>query len=367
MNTVHMVVPADLDDPLHPTGGNVYDRRVSQGLGAIGWSVHEHRVAGSWPSPDAAARTSLAGVVAALPTDGLVLIDGLIASAVPDVLAPERDRLRIATLLHLPRGVVDPAARAAERIVLAASVAVITPSRWARQWVLDQYDLPSDRVHVAEPGVEVTSSTSGTPGANRLLSVGAVTPHKGHDLLVTALAELDDLSWSCQVVGALDTNPDFVAEVRRRAQHVGVTRRLSLRGPLTGDELDAAYVSADVLVVSSRAETYGMVVAEAVAHGLPVIATSVGGVSEALGHDADGRRPGLLVPPGDATALAAAIRAFVTDSSLRSRLRRSVADRRRSLPSWSHTTARVAGALASARRSPTDEPSDAHFRITTKT
>jgi glycosyltransferase involved in cell wall biosynthesis len=366
MSTVHMVVPAGLDDPRHPSGGNVYDRRICQGLGATGWTVHEHPVAGPWPTPDEEARTGLAGVFAALPDDGLVLIDGLIASSVPDVLAPEADRLRIVVLLHLPRGVVDPAAGAAERTVLAAAVAVVTPSRWARQWVLDRYDLRSDRVYVAEPGVEVTSSTSRVSGANRLLSVGAVAPHKGHDLLITALAELGDLSWSCQVVGSLDTAPDFVAEIRRRARQLGVAPRLIFRGPLIGDDLDAAYAGADVVVVSSRAETYGMVVTEALAHDRPVIATSVGGVPEALGHGADGRRPGLLVPPGDATALAAAIRDFVTDSSLRSRLRRTVADRRRSLPSWSHTTACVAGALASATGSPRGEPCGARFRIPTK-
>src|SRR5262245_7839580 len=104
MNTVHAVVPSGLDDPLHPSGGNVYDRRVCQGLGAIGWAVHQHAVAGSWPSPDEAARAGLARVIGALPDGALVLIDGLIASVAPEVLAPEAGRIRIVTLLHLPRG-----------------------------------------------------------------------------------------------------------------------------------------------------------------------------------------------------------------------------------------------------------------------
>jgi glycosyltransferase involved in cell wall biosynthesis len=367
MKTVHMVVPGGLDDPLHPSGGNVYDRRVCRGLRAIGWSVHEHPVPGPWPSPDDAARARLADVISTLPDDEPVLMDGLIASAVPDIVTAVADRLRVMVLLHLPLGVTDPAAQAAERTVLAAAVAVVTPSRWARQWLLDHYDLPPDRVRVAEPGVVMTGSTSAATGVGRLLCVGAVTPHKGHDLLVAALAQLNDLSWSCQVVGALDIAPGFAADVRRRAQQLGIAGRMSWLGPLTRDGLDAAYAGADVLVMSSRVESYGMVVTEAMACGLPVVAMSVGGVPEALGRDPDGRRPGLLVTPGDVGALATAIRAFVTDSSLRRRLRRSVADRRRSLPSWSTTSERVADTVASVALSKANDPNGSGRRIPSST
>ena len=121
-------------------------------------------------------------------------------------------------------------------------------------------------------------------------------------------------------------------------------------GPLTGAELERAYAAADLLVLASHAETYGMVVTEALARGLPVIASEVGGVTEALGHGHDGARPGLLVPPGDPAALGAALRAWLGDAGLRGRLRRAARERRASLRGWPATTSVVAGVLAGAAR-----------------
>ena len=87
-----------------------------------------------------------------------------------------------------------------------------------------------------------------------------------------------------------------------------------------------------------------MVVAEALAHGVPVIATAVGGVAEALGHAADRTRPGLLVPVDDAPALAEAIRSWLTDRAA-SKARRAAADRRRTLLAWSSTAAVIGSVL----------------------
>jgi glycosyltransferase involved in cell wall biosynthesis len=103
------------------------------------------------------------------------------------------------------------------------------------------------------------------------------------------------------------------------------------------------------MVLASRAEAYGMVVTEALARGLPVVAADVGGVTDALGH-ADGTRPGLLVPPDDPAALGAAIRAWLGDPELRGRSRRAARERRESLPGWSTTTSVIAGVLAGASR-----------------
>ena len=121
-------------------------------------------------------------------------------------------------------------------------------------------------------------------------------------------------------------------------------------GPRTGPELDRAYAAADLLVLASHAETYGMVVTEALARGLPVLATEVGGVTEALGHGEDGTRPGLLVPPGDPAALGAALRTWLGDAELRGRLRRAARERRASLRGWPATTSVLAGVLAGAAR-----------------
>jgi glycosyltransferase involved in cell wall biosynthesis len=125
---------------------------------------------------------------------------------------------------------------------------------------------------------------------------------------------------------------------------------VSFPGAQTGADLDRRYAAADLMVLGSRAETYGMVVTEALARGLPVLATEVGGLPEALGHGADGSRPGLLVSPDDPAALAAALRAWLGDAALRGRLREVAGDRRASLPAWSTTASILAGVLSGATR-----------------
>jgi glycosyltransferase involved in cell wall biosynthesis len=159
-----------------------------------------------------------------------------------------------------------------------------------------------------------------------------------------------DLSWRCACVGSLVRDPVFADGVRRHAWNSGLGDRVRFPGPRTGPELDRAFAAADLLVLASRAETYGMVVTEALARGLPVLATEVGGVTEALGHGDDGTRPGLLVPPGDPAALAAALRIWLGDAELRGRLRRAARERRASLYGWPDTTYLLAGVLAGAAR-----------------
>ena len=265
MTGVHVVVPDGIDDPARSSGGNAYDRRVCRGLASIGWSVHEHPVPGSWPRPDAASCAALEDVVRRIPDAAIVLLDGLIASAAPDVLVPQAGRLRLVVLVHLPLGhrpADDGAAevRAREREVLSAAAAVVTTSAWTRRRLVELYGLPPDRVHVAEPAVEPADLATGTPDGGALLCVAAVTFDKGHDVLLDALATAADLSWHCECVGSLDRDLAFVGDLRRRALDGGLGDRVRFPGPRTGADLDRSYTSADLMVLASRVETYGMVV-----------------------------------------------------------------------------------------------------------
>jgi glycosyltransferase involved in cell wall biosynthesis len=352
---VHAVLPDGIDDPGRPTGGNIYDRHLCRGLASFGWSVHEHAVRGFWARPDAASFAALAGVVQRIPDGAVVLIDGLIASTAPEVLVPQARRLRLVVLVHMQLGdrPQDDGADDAptrERAVLSAATAVVTTSSWARRRLLELYPLAADRVHVAEPAVDAADLATGTAAGGALICVAAVTFEKGHDVLLDALVTISDLCWQCACVGRLDRDPAFVTALRRRSLDSGLDHRVSFPGPRTGSALDRSYAAADLMVLASRAETYGMVVTEALARGLPVVATDVGGLTEALGHGAAGIRPGLLVPPGDAAALAAALRAWLGDTELRERLRRAARERRESLPGWSTTTSAVAAVLAGALR-----------------
>jgi glycosyltransferase involved in cell wall biosynthesis len=335
VTAVHFVVPEGIDDPARPSGGNTFDRRVRDGLATAGWAVHVH---------ETTSNDVLAAALARIPDGALVLLDGLIASPAPEVLVPEADRLRLVVLVHMPFG------DEREGAMLSAAASVVTTSAWARRALLELYALPDDRVHVAEPGVDAADLATGTETAGALLSVAAVIPGKGHDVLLDALTRVTGLHWDCVCVGSLDRDPAFVEGLRRRARDDGLAGRVRFPGPLSGADLARSYGAADLVVLASRAETYGMVVTEALARGVPVVATEVGGVPEALGHGDDGTRPGLLVPPGDPAALAAALRAWLGDAGLRRRLRRAARERRASLSRWSVTTSVLQGVLAGAAR-----------------
>jgi glycosyltransferase involved in cell wall biosynthesis len=341
VSEVHVIVPEGIDDPARPSGGNTYDRRVIGGLTGLGWTVHEHGVPGEWPRPAGADRAALGRAVRRIPDDAVVLLDGLIASASPELLVPEATRLRQVVLVHMPLGHRPPpdepaVVREREGAVLKAAARVATTSAWSRRRLGELYALPARGLHVAEPGVDPAEVAPGSVAGDALLCVAAVTPDKGHDVLVDGLATAADLSWRCACVGSLDRDPAFAAGVRRRARQRGLGERMRFAGPHAGARLDQAYAGADVT--------------EALARGLPVVAADVGGVAEALGRGEDGTVPGLLVAPGDGEALGAALRAWLADGELRERLRRAARQRRASLPRWTATASVLAGVLEGAAR-----------------
>jgi glycosyltransferase involved in cell wall biosynthesis len=352
VSAVHFVVPAGIDDLSRPSGGNAYDRRIVRGLAAAGWTVHVHEVPGSWPIPDPQSLRALASAVRGISDGALVLLDGLVASTAPEVLTREARRLRLVVLVHMPLGygATRGSAREREAAVLSAAASVLTTSAWTRQALLQLYSLPADRVYVAEPGVDSAELARGTATAGALLSVAAVIPGKGHDVLLEALAPLTSLCWQCQCVGSLERDPAFVERLRRRVLDGGMDGRVSFAGQQAEADLARSYSKADVLVLPSRSETYGMVITEALARGLPVLAAEVGGVPEAMGQGADGTQPGLLVPPDNPSALRNAIRSWLEDARLRRRLRTAALERRASLANWSMTISAVAEALEGAER-----------------
>jgi len=356
------VLPGSIDDPAAPSGGNRYDRIVLNLLSGAATPqdgqdvptrpVYEVAVDGSWPTPDGAAREALARALSDIPDNADVLLDGLVACGVPEILAPHKKRLRLIVLVHLPlsdeTGLSPEDAadlRARERATLHMAATVVATSKAAAQRLTRMHDLATPdiserspgkvkRVAVVEPGVSPAAPAMPDKSGNRLLCVAAVSPRKGQDLLVAALEDhLADLAWTCV----------FAGRVLVPVPHT--SKNIHFVGALQGTALDSAYGNSDLFVLPSRNETYGMVVTEALARGLPVIATEVGGVPEALGVAPDGTRPGILIPPDDPAALAAALRAWLTDAGLRDRLRAAATARRTTLPTWDDTARRLSEVL----------------------
>ncbi|MEU9480156.1 glycosyltransferase family 4 protein [Streptomyces sp. NPDC048191] len=359
LRTVHFVLPGGVDDPTAPSGGNAYDRRVCLDLPGFGWQVTRHTAPGSWPCPDQTARDHLARTLGDLPDDAVVLLDGLVACGVPELVTPHADRLRLAVLVHLPLGDetgLDPDVAAGldarERAVLRAAPAVVATSDWAVRRIVSHHGLAPERVHVAAPGADIAPLAPGTDGVSRLLCVAAVTPRKGQHRLVDALAAVRDLPWTCELVGGLGHDPDYVTHLRTLIDRYGLTDRLHLTGPRSGADLDATYTAADLMVLTSYAETYGMAVTEALARGIPVLATDVGGLPEAVGRAPDGGVPGILVPPEDPAALAAELRGWFGEPDVRRRLKAAARGRRAALDGWATTARSLAAVLARLPEAP---------------
>lgn len=314
------------------SGGDLYDARVIAGLRELGRTVRDVQLSGAWPRPDDAARRALDAVLA--DGDGPVLLDGLVAGGVPDVVVPHAARRPLAVLVHLPLGVEAPDLDAGERAVLRAARTVVATSPWTARRV--------GATVTATPGVDPAPPARGTDGAHRLLCLGAVTPTKGQDLLVAALTELREHPWTLDLVGPTGRAPAFVADLRATIDRAGLTDRVRLHGPRT--DLHATWDATDLLVAPSRVETYGMVVTEAFARGIPVVASSAGGLPDTVANG------GILTPPEDVPALVATLHRWFADHRHRDGLRISASSQRCTLAPWTQTSRRVDEALAEMLR-----------------
>ncbi len=212
---------------------------------------------------------------------------------------------------------------------------------------LADFGVPADRVLVVEPGTEPAAPARGSGGGLdgaagvHLLCVATLIPRKGHDVLLRALAELADLPWRLTCVGSGDLHPPTTGALRRFVRERGLENRVAFAGEVDGDHIDAYYDAADVLVMPTRYEGYGMAVAEGLARGLPVVSTATGAIGDLVGTEA-----GLLVPVDDQAALTAALRTVIADPGLRARLRDGALRVRERLNTWDDSAARLAAALA---------------------
>jgi glycosyltransferase involved in cell wall biosynthesis len=323
---VHFIVPDGLDDPERVSGGNVYDRRIREGLTAAGWIV-----ARSEAADDDAVAKSLSRV----PVGGTVLVDGLVAAWNPDAIEQAAARSRLVVLAHM---IVDTfsgadAARAdRERQALGHAAAVIATSNWTASELVRRGTVDESRVTVAVPGSVAGPIARGEAG--ELLCVGAVAAHKGQDILLSALGALRGLDWTCTIVGSRDTDPEFAGRVASTAATFG--SRVRMTGVLHPDALANAYQRSGLLIAPSRTESFGMAIADAGGRALPVTAAAVGGIPEAVAGGG-----ALLVNPDDPAALADALSRWMTDPALRARLRDEAVQARRRAPRWNDTVAQV--------------------------
>lgn len=340
---LEFLVPGDLNAA---TGGYGYDRRIISGLRSLEWQVTVHGLDASFPQPTAAALEQAQALLARLPDQALVLVDGLAAGAMPQVLRTHAARLRLVALVHHPLAAESGLAahralelRNSEQLALQAVRHVIVTSE-ATKLALQFYGVGADSVSVVEPGTDAAALAHATHGETlRMVCVAALIPRKGHDVLFEALAKLPP-RWTLACVGSLERSTATVAQLRRQLQALGLEHRVTFAGEVDAATLDAYYRQADLFVLATRFEGYGMAVAEALAHGLPVVSTSVDAIAERVRGDA-----GLLVPPDDAEALSVALRRILNEPELLDHLAAGAALIRNTLPQWPESCARMSRIL----------------------
>jgi glycosyltransferase involved in cell wall biosynthesis len=352
MGFVVLMVPGRLETA---TGGYAYDRRIVAGLRDLGWSVAVRELDESFPAPTDEALQDASRALAMVADDGLVLIDGLACGAMPEVIEQAASRVRIVALVHHPLAAetgIDPirsaSLMASERRSLAAVRRVVVTSR-ATAAALQRYDVSEDRIAVIEPGTDPAPLAAGSRSeVLQMLCVASLIPRKGHQTLFRALASMRDQRWRLTCVGSLDRDPLTVERLRTQLKASGLEDRVHLVGEADAGALAAHYYAeADLFVLPTEYEGYGMAVAEALAHGLPVISTPTGAIADLVNETA-----GLLVPRGDAAALTAALSRVASDPGFRAALANGARRMREQLPRWETASIRMADVLDQVAAAP---------------
>ena len=328
-------VPGDLDTP---TGGYAYDKRMIAELRELGWRPQVLDLGEGFPHPSALTRATAKAQLSDVPKGRVIVIDGLALGVMPDEAEALSQTHPLIAMVHHPLALesgVSPehavALRESERRALSFTHAVIVNSQTTAD-ALAGYGVPADRITVARPGTDHASIVRRDhDGPVALLTVGSLVPRKGYDVLIEALATLIDLPWHLTIVGDA-RDPATAEQVRGLIEHHKLGPRTSLLGAVTASRLAELYPLSDLFVLPSRYEGFGMAYAEAIAHGLPVIGTTAGAIPETVPETA-----GILVPPDDVPALAAALRRLIESPIERARLAEGARSAARHLPIWAES------------------------------
>ncbi|PZO04518.1 MAG: group 1 glycosyl transferase [Hyphomicrobiales bacterium] len=343
MSAIAFAIPGDID---LPTGGYAYDRRLLAEWRDMGIEARHVALPGSFPFPTEADLSQTGRAILSQPFDDTLLIDGLAYGAFPEGIAAGLAG-RVVALVHHPlaleTGLDEQKAQqllARETAALRYTRAVVTTSPATKQLLVRDFGVEAARITVAVPGVDPAPRAKGGPadGPLRLLAVGSIVPRKGYHVLVEALATLRDRKWHLTIVGADDRAPQTMRDLTDQIAAAGLTDRILLAGAVNDTTLAAAYDRADLFVMPSLFEGYGMVLTEALARGLPIICTTGGAAAETAPDAA-----ALKVAPGEAGALAKALASLIDAPAQRRELADAAWVAAEALPRWRDTAAIVAG------------------------
>lgn len=345
MKRLGFAVPGDLATP---TGGYAYDRRMIAELQNLGWTVDLIDLGDGFPWPNKQTLLTAETRLMMSSTSCPIIVDGLALGVMPEAARRMRAEHSLVALVHHPLALETGLSaqqisilRESERAALAAAKHVIVTSDATAQELNANYDVAADKVTVARPGNDVVSPARGSlDGTIRILSVGALVPRKGFDSLLTALATLTDLPWHLTIAGDASRDPKTAGQIKADIARLKLDSRVSLAGAVSERQLGELYSSSDLFALASRFEGYGMAYTEAIAYGLPVVATRAGAVAQTLPPDA-----AIRVDVDDVAALAQALRSIIGSVDLRRQFSDAARVASAALPRWPDSAKIMAHAL----------------------
>ena len=315
------------------TGGYLYNARVVSGLCGEGWVVEEVVACGASRGEQEEAAP---GFDLDLARHDLIVVDALARV----VCGPHLDRWRkavpVVAMVHELPSVAGGDTPEVEEPLLRSDLFIVV-SGHGRD-VLQRRGVPAGRIRIVSPGFDRLSLPGkdgrlsvGEDGPLRVLCVAQWIPRKGILELVRAWASRERPGAVLELIGETDADPEYAARVHKAVANAPEDS-IIVRGPVDDVTLATAYATADLFALPSCYEGYGVVYAEALAHGLPVLACDVGPVPELVGDGA-----AWLVPPGDAGAISEALAVLLGDGELRRMMSAAARERARSLPRWEDT------------------------------
>ncbi|KZL25206.1 MULTISPECIES: glycosyltransferase family 4 protein [unclassified Pseudovibrio] len=350
----YFVFPGDLNTP---TGGYRYDREIIRGLQKHGWNVSLISLEGTYPVPSDADKKLALEVIEEIEPSALIIVDGLVLGASSDLAQNIADRSSLIALVHHPlfleSGIAPELAkvlRAAETQALTFAKHVIVTSPSTQKTLISQMDVPAEKISIVLPGIDRPTVSESAPTSNdtlatpKLLCVGSLVPRKGQLHLVEALGQLKHLDWHLDLIGETRFDPEYASQVRSQIKKHDLTERIRVHGGIPKAELTGFYQSADLFVLPTYYEGYGMAFAEAMSFGLPIIASGEGAVASTVPPTA-----GFHVGAGDPLALGKAIKTLLQNKELRSQLSTGALAAARALPDWNDSAKAFACTLEAHR------------------
>lgn len=332
------VIPGDIN---LPTGGYRYDRHIIDEWRKIGQHVELISLEGNYPFPLEQEKQDALNAIEHFPPADIAVVDGLLGGASPLFLKSLSTKMPVVSLLHHPlcleNGLSEEKAQAlkeSEKSGLSWVKAVITTSDTTTETVKTLFNFDPAKVHTVLPGVNRPDDISLNKADEvsqtvKLICVASVIPRKSHRILLEALSQLPNLDWHLDCYGSTQFDEVLYKSLENFIRDNGLSQKVTFHGAVEDQTIEEAYASSDIFVLPSQYEGYGMVYAEAIVRGLPVIGTTGGAIAKTVPLSC-----GILVEPENTEELKQALEKLIKDKPLRLQYKQNAIRAEPEFPTW---------------------------------